>query len=101
MICTKKWADFEKKVDFMAIWTNTHVNKYQGSHQFLKSGKAIEILHTTVKYVFNRMVERDYAFVQKIVSEYDQEIPQSQTEDNPVAPRGRAAQPSRDTRETN
>ena len=29
-----------------------------------------------------------------IVSEYDQEIPQSQTADNPVAPRGRAAQPS-------
>ena len=27
----------------------------------------------------------------KIVSEYDQEIPQSQTTDNPVAPRGRAA----------
>ena len=30
----------------------------------------------------------------KIVSEYDQEIPQSQTADNPMAPRGRAAQPS-------
>ena len=37
----------------------------------------------------------------KIVSEYDQEIPQSQTADNPVAPRGRAAQSSRDTRTTN
>ena len=37
----------------------------------------------------------------KIVSEYDQEIPQSQTADNPLAPRGRAAQPSRDTRKTN
>ena len=34
-------------------------------------------------------------------SEYDQEIPQSQTADNSVAPRGRAAQPSRDTRKTN
>ena len=33
--------------------------------------------------------------------EYDQEIPQSQTADNLVAPRGRAAQPSRDTRKTN
>ena len=33
----------------------------------------------------------------KIVSEHDQEIPQSQTADNPVAPRGRAAQPSRDS----
>ena len=40
-------------------------------------------------------------FKAKIVSEYDQEIPQSQTADNPVAPRGRAAQPSRDTRKTN
>ena len=37
----------------------------------------------------------------KIVSEYDQEIPQPQTADNPVASRGRAAQPSRDTRKTN
>ena len=37
----------------------------------------------------------------KKVSEYDQEIPQSQTADNPVAPRGRATQPSRDARKTN
>ena len=37
----------------------------------------------------------------KIVSEYDQEKPQSQIADNPMAPRGRAAQPSRDTREKN
>ena len=37
----------------------------------------------------------------KIVSEYDQEIPQSQTADNPVAPRGRAAQPLQDTWKTN
>ena len=37
----------------------------------------------------------------KIVSEYDQEITQSQTADNHVEPRGRAAQPSRDTRKTN
>ena len=37
----------------------------------------------------------------KKVSEYDQEIPQSQTADNPVAPRGIAAQPSWDTGKTN
>ena len=37
----------------------------------------------------------------RIVNEYDQEIPQSQTADNPVAPRGRAAQPSQDTRKIN
>ena len=40
-------------------------------------------------------------FMKKIVSKYDQEIPKSQTTDNPEAPRGRAAQPSRDTRKTN
>ena len=34
------------------------------------------------------------SFNSEIVSEYDQEIPQSQTADNPVAPQGRAAQPS-------
>ena len=37
----------------------------------------------------------------KIVSEYDQAKQQSQTADNPVAQRGRVAQPSRDTRKTN
>ena len=37
----------------------------------------------------------------KKVSDYDQEIPQSQTADNPLATRGRATQPSRDTRKTN
>ena len=31
--------------------------------------------------------------MQKIVCEYDQEIPQLQTADNPTAPRERAAQP--------
>ena len=37
----------------------------------------------------------------KIVSEYDQEIPQSQTADKPMAARGRATQPSRHFRKTN
>ena len=39
--------------------------------------------------------------VTKIVSENDQEIPQSQTADVPMAPRGRATQQKRDTRKTN
>ena len=34
-------------------------------------------------------------------SEYDQEIPQSQTADNPIVPRGRATKPSPDTRKIN
>ena len=44
---------------------------------------------------------KEFLIYAKIVSEYDQEIPQSQTADNPVAPQGRAAQPSQDTRKTN
>ena len=32
------------------------------------------------------------------MNEYDQEIPQTQAADNSMAPRGRATQPSRDTR---
>ena len=39
-------------------------------------------------------LKRTLFFQTKMVSMYDQEIPQSQTADNPVAPRGRAAQPS-------
>ena len=42
----------------------------------------------------------DLLTIAKIESEYDQEIPQSQTADNPMAPRGGASQPSRDTRKT-
>ena len=37
----------------------------------------------------------------KIVSEYDQEIQQSQTADKPVASWGRATQQSSDTKKTN
>ena len=47
---------------------------------------------------------KSYSFQEeelKIISEHDQKIPQSQTADNPAAPRGRAAQPSQDTRKTN
>ena len=40
-------------------------------------------------------------YTSEIVREYDQEIPQSQIADNPMASRGTAAQPSRDTKKTN
>ena len=42
-------------------------------------------------YVFNFDLKKNEYYQHqpgKIVSEYDQEIPQSQTADNPVAPRG-------------
>ena len=54
----------------------------------------------SVRKVLNRVVEKfgNPKITTKIVSEYDQEIPQSQTADNPIAPqgkaRGRATQPS-------
>ena len=53
---------------------------------------------------YERGDRRDRERVQRKIwknSEYDQEIPLSQTADYPVAPRGRAAQTSRDTRKTN
>ena len=55
--------------------------------------KKISINLLALKLPENRVVFKN--------SEYDQEIPQIQTADNPVAPRGKAAQPSRDTRKTN
>ena len=59
----------------------------------------------SIKYIPNYLIIlKLLSFVinmTKIVSEYDQEIPQSQTADNPSAPRGRATQSSRDTRKTN
>ena len=62
-------------------------------------------IQSFVRTPYNRFnlitISISYFVYKKIVSEYDQEIPQSQTADNPVAPRGRAAQPSRDTRKTN
>ena len=57
----------------------------------------IELFRVNVKYVtYTTQLEAKLIFLKN--SEYDQE-PQSQTADNPVAPRGRAAQPSRDTQE--
>ena len=56
---------------------------------------------------FKLLIKRYHRVIQfssctsEIVSEYDQEKQQSQTADNPMAQRGRAAQPSRDTRNTN
>ena len=48
-----------------------------------------------MEYLWFRLILR------KKNSEYDQEIPQSQTADNPMALRERATQQSQDTRKTN
>ena len=47
------------------------------------------IFKTTLYFQEGRLI-----YDSKIVSEYDQEIPQSQTADEPMAPRGRATQQS-------
>ena len=64
-----------------------------------------DIINLVTKAVMLEKIKHDICLIEvgvsKVVSEYDQEIQQSQTADNPVAPRGRAAQPSRDTRKTN
>ena len=57
----------------------------------------MSIFGTVISFCLNyhfKEQNRIYLYFSKIVSEYDQEIPQSQTADNPVKPRGRAAQPS-------
>ena len=70
------------------------------SCHFVKIHFLNKLLHAYVRCVY--IAKLNYQIDEsKIVSEYDQEIPQSQTADNPVAPRGRAAQPSRATRKTN
>ena len=51
--------------------------------------------------IFDHQLELKRAKNRKIVSEYDQEIPQSKTADKPMAPQERATQPSRNTRKTN
>ena len=64
-------------------------------------GSFHSVLNTTILDVIPEKEVKLAVNNMKIVSEYDQEIPQSQTADNPMAPLGRAAQPSRDTRKTN
>ena len=64
-------------------------------------GIAISLPGHTSFFVFVETSHLSLLCNTKIVSEYDQEIPQSQTADNPMALRGRAAQPSRDTRKIN
>ena len=62
--------------------------------------KIPNLLHLNAFQDLNSAVKRNLK-TSEIVSEYDQEIPQLQTADNPVALPGRAAKPPRDTRKTN
>ena len=69
--------------------------------QISLSGVQVLLYYSLAQKLKPPNIKESRKTISKIVSEYDQEIPQSQTADNPVAPRGRAAQPSRDTRKTN
>ena len=60
------------------------------------AGRVCELAVTTCVITDWNKFSHPVTSITKIVSEYDQEIPQSQTADNPVAPRGRATQPSQD-----
>ena len=60
----------------------------------------LSLLYQTMSITFSYHTIPKHG-TKKIVSEYDQEIPQAQTADKPKAPRGRATQQSRDTRKTN
>ena len=69
-------------------------------HEFFCKTLPVYAYSCESEEVTNQVPEKKFVYATKIVSKYDQETPQSQTVDNPVAPRGRAAQPSRDTRKT-
>ena len=73
------------------------VSNLYGPHTHTLSNK----VKMKIKGVMGQNIGEGIMNIDKKVSEYDQEIPQSQTADNPMASRGRAAQPSRDTRKTN
>ena len=64
---------------------------------FRNKSESLSVSLTTYKTIKPHLP----ADIVKIVSEYEQEIPQSQTADKPMAPRGRATQHSRETRKAN
>ena len=70
-----------------------------GMTQDLKHNHDTEPRNTHTLHPFNVLIAKKGASF--INSEYDQEIPHSQTTDKPMVPRGRATQQSRDTRNTN
>ena len=89
------------KLDMRQNTAQKKMEQTQNPHNRDNYKQRINNSRTTALARTAARAKRGILLVPKIVSEYDQEIPQSQTADNPVAPRGRAAQPSQDTRNTN
>ena len=69
-----------------------HVRKQIGKRSVMRHAKCTCSDGNVVSHLKYQLLAYSLTICQpKIVSEYDQEIPQSQNADNPVAPRGRAA----------
>ena len=89
----------------ISVLRNLEIEANKFYNRANKFYKAALLTRCYVQYFLSPSIDSEVShkwhFITKIVNEYDQEIPQSQTADNPVAPRGRAAQPSLDTRKTN
>ena len=85
----------------MSAWNTQDVSLFEAS---LAAAGINHFIASELNKYINRPDSYNVAighYTPKILNEYDQEIPQSQTADNPMAPRGRAAQPSQGTRKTN
>ena len=83
-------ASVKAKMDFQQKKKRKYT-KQMLSDNFLNEWSMVDLVDFFIKLTSYK----------KIVNEYGQEIPQSQTADNPMTPWGWAAQPSRDTRKTN
>ena len=75
-----------------AAWEGleSHMHLFQKSFLASHEGKSINLLWEEFKGALHSGIEKhvpQHTISTKIVSEYDQKIPQSQTADNPVAPR--------------
>ena len=80
-------------IAYLSLLTSVGYNKKETKLKKCAQPNKIIIIN----YLYRVKIEKNISSISCKNSEYDQEIPQSQTTDNPMAPRGRAAQPSRDT----
>ena len=87
--CRRRWYTNSSPV---SPWLTELIIKYI---------ECINNMYPVLMHIILTIMNPSVKNIIRIVSEYDQEIPQSQTADNPVAPRGIAAQPSRDAGKTN
>ena len=90
MVPHRKWPPFTWNVAraIYIMWSK-HLQSLKLLHPTIK----VEMyLQENIVYELDCDIEVTWNIAKN--SEYDQEIPQSKTADNPVAPRGRAAQPS-------